>query len=149
MNSCQMPYLKMSPKRFSRVNLYELLSSASSQDELEALLSGKCICVNLYELLSSTSSWNEPHVLLSGNYMVLFSASKHTNCAPVVCGSQWVTVALHSMFFNSHQSGVLTALFGCYMVVPCETMLYHHPALHSIPGILSAPSSPHPENNNS
>ena len=31
------------------------------------------------------------------------------------CDSEWTTVAFYSMFFNTHQSGVLTALFAYYM----------------------------------
>ena len=41
---------------------------------------------------------------------------RQVHCTLVICRLQWVTVAdLHSTFLNVHRSGVLTALFGCYM----------------------------------
>ena len=46
---------------------------------------------------------------------MLFSASEQTHRVLIACDSDWVTVALHSVFLNIHWSGVLTALFGCYM----------------------------------
>ena len=45
----------------------------------------------------------------------LFSTLEQTYWALAVCDSEWVTVAFYSAFFNIHQSGVLTALFCCYM----------------------------------
>ena len=41
-------------------------------------------------------------------YTVLFFILKQTHCAFVACDS-------NSMFFNIHQSGVITVLFGYYM----------------------------------
>ena len=43
----------------------------------------------------------------------LYSSSKQTHCALVVCDSERVTVALHSTFWISTK--VVTALFNCYM----------------------------------
>ena len=40
-----------------------------------------------------------------------FSLSEQTHCALVVCGSEWATVALHSMFWTAVK--VITALFSC------------------------------------
>ena len=47
--------------------------------------------------------------------MALFSALEQTHCTLVTCDSEWATIVFHGAFFNIHQSGVLTALFGCYM----------------------------------
>ena len=44
--------------------------------------------------------------------IALFSASEQTHCALVVCDSEWVTVALHSMFLMSTE--VVTVLFSCW-----------------------------------
>ena len=51
-------------------------------------------------------------------YIESFSALAQTHCAHLVILSG-VTVAFHSAFWNTHRSGVLTALFGCYMA--CAT----------------------------
>ena len=48
-------------------------------------------------------------------HMALFSASEQTH----VTVNEWL-VALNSVFLTIHPSGVLTALFGCYMMVSCE-----------------------------
>ena len=45
----------------------------------------------------------------------LFSALKQTHCPLVTCDSKCLTVTFYSAFWNIHWSGVLTALFGCYM----------------------------------
>ena len=44
-----------------------------------------------------------------------FTALAQTPWALVMCDYQWVTVAFYGEFLNGHQSGVLTALFSCYM----------------------------------
>ena len=44
--------------------------------------------------------------------IALLSALMQTHCALVADG---LIVAFYSAFLNSHRSGVLTALFGCYM----------------------------------
>ena len=44
--------------------------------------------------------------------VTLFSASEQTHCPLVICNSEWVTVALHNMFWISTK--VVTVLFGCY-----------------------------------
>ena len=55
----------------------------------------------------------KPQAHHNGNYSAIFSASEQTQCARVVCYSEWVTVALHSVFWIcNHRSSVLTALFG-------------------------------------
>ena len=46
--------------------------------------------------------------------IALFSAVRQTHCALVAC--QWMTMAYTAHFLNIHRSGVLTALFCCYMV---------------------------------
>ena len=55
------------------------------------------------------------HVVVDHFHTVLLSALKQTHCTNVACDSKWVTVALYNVFLNNHQSGVLTALFGCYV----------------------------------
>ena len=45
----------------------------------------------------------------------LFSALELTQCALAAGDFEWVTVAFLIKLFNIHQSGVLTALFGCYL----------------------------------
>ena len=47
-------------------------------------------------------------------YIMLFSTLKQTHCALVTCDSEWVT-SLFIVHLDIHQSGVLAALFGCYM----------------------------------
>ena len=44
---------------------------------------------------------------------VLFSASEQTHCALIICNTEWVTVALHSVLWASTK--VVVALFSCYM----------------------------------
>ena len=59
-------------------------------------------------------------MLHNDNYMTLFSAPEHTDCALVTCNCMRVTLALRSnvcLFFYVHRSVVLAALFGCYMAV--------------------------------
>ena len=48
------------------------------------------------------------------------------------CDSEWTTIAYynHSMFFNTHQSGVLTALFAYYMAGTTWNYCYH--SAHSV-----------------
>ena len=48
----------------------------------------------------------------------------------VSCDSEWTTVAFYSMFFNTHQSGVLTALFAYYMAGTTWNCCYH--SAHSV-----------------
>ena len=62
----------------------------------------------LYKYLLNTSSHN-------GDYIVPFSASKQTHCALVICGSEWVTVALHSTCFEYPPKWCVIVLFGCCM----------------------------------
>ena len=70
------------------------------------------------------------YVLDNGNYMVLFSASMQTQCALVAWHSSSLTAALHSTLFNAHQSGVLTALFGCYTACALRNGCHH--GVHSV-----------------
>ena len=46
----------------------------------------------------------------------LFSASKQTNCALVVCDFECVTVTLHNAFLRS--TGEVTTLISCYVAGP-------------------------------
>ena len=59
--------------------------------------------------------WNKHIDVVYRFYIVLFSTLEQSHCTLVACDSKWVTVASYSTFFNIHQSGVFTALFGCYM----------------------------------
>ena len=45
--------------------------------------------------------------------VALFSASEHTHCTLVVCYPEWMTAALHSVFWVSTK--VVTVMFSCYM----------------------------------
>ena len=45
--------------------------------------------------------------------IALLSASEQTHCALMVCDSEWVTAALHSVFWVSAK--VVAALFSCYV----------------------------------
>ena len=54
-------------------------------------------------------------VVVDHFYIELFSAFEQTHCDLVQYDSQLVNVALYSRLLNSHQSGVLTELFGCYL----------------------------------
>lgn len=61
-------------------------------------------------------------MLHSGECIVLFSPSRQTYCALVICSSEWMTVVLHSVFGcclgffeNMLQGGVRTVLFSFYM----------------------------------
>ena len=47
-------------------------------------------------------------------YTVLFSALERTRCARIACDSERVTSLLQRVL-HIHRSGVLTALFGCYL----------------------------------
>ena len=49
-------------------------------------------------------------------YIALFSTLEQTHCTYIACDSEQMT-SFHSAFFlsNIHHSGVLAALFGCYM----------------------------------
>ena len=58
--------------------------------------------------LLDTSSQDEPKAL------AMSSAFEQTQCAQVVC--DWMSVALHSVHFNLHLSGVLPLVFGCYII---------------------------------
>ena len=51
--------------------------------------------------------------LLYEHLLSVSSRDEHTHCALVVCDSEWVSVALHSAFWQSHK--VVTGLFACYM----------------------------------
>ena len=66
----------------------------------------KCIWMFVEYLEVSTSC-------LTMATAALFSASEHTHCTLVVCYSEWMTVALHSVFWASTE--VVTALYSCYM----------------------------------
>ena len=60
------------------------------------------------------SSWGEPEVFHSGNYIALFSASKQTCCALVVCN--WMNGCRFTQcFLNLGYSDVPTTLFSCYI----------------------------------
>ena len=60
------------------------------------------------------SSWGEPEVFHSGNYIALFSASKQTCCALVVCN--WMNgCSFTQCFLNLGYSDVPTTLFSCYI----------------------------------
>ena len=86
----------------------------------------------LYKYLLNTSSHN-------GDYIVPFSASKQTHCALVICGSEWVTVALHSVFWISTEVVYLHSysavwLWHCWChvkLLPSWHMFFvHHTAVH-------------------
>ena len=86
--------------------------------------SGKGQTQLLYEVdehFLNTWSLDEPQALHNGSCIVLFSASKQTHCSLVIFDSEWMIIALHSMFF-SVSTEVGTVLFGCYIwLVPHET----------------------------
>ena len=67
------------------------------------------VCMDLNMLMIDTL------MVLVGLYIVLLSALEPTHCAFVTCNSEWVTNFLFHVL-NIHQSGVLTVLFGRYMV---------------------------------
>ena len=64
---------------------------------------GVCVCV----CISVLCCW----LFL---YSALLFTLEQTHCALVACDSEWVT-RFTQLVLNIHCSGVLTALFGCYM----------------------------------
>ena len=74
-------------------------------------------------------------------YMVLFSAFEQTHCCLVACDSKWVTTFLQRAL-NIHQSGVVAALFGCYMAGATQncchlsTFCVRHTTMHYITPLL-------------
>ena len=55
------------------------------------------------------------NVLVDSFYTALFSALEQTSCALFACDLKRVAVTFHSAFFSIRRSGVLTALFSCYV----------------------------------
>ena len=86
------------------------------------------MCVPVLELMGGRGGgllWSLDGIFLSSSsyyycywlllHNTIFSALEQTRCAHVACGSKWVYPFI-APFFNIHQSGALTVLFGCYMV---------------------------------
>ena len=70
-------------------------------------------------------------------YSPLSSRLTH-HCTLVACDFKWVTVTFYSVFLNIHRSGVLTALFGCYIAGAmwncCHLSAFcvHHTTMHHV-----------------
>ena len=91
-----------------------ILDSISMSEFALALCSCPFTFTQLFSCCSPHLGMRPKHLTTATIYgAVLCFQADH--CTLLKCDLEQVTIALHGMFFNINQSGVLTTLFSCYM----------------------------------